>query len=88
MRGIMIEKKFELVLDGVFRLHGTIQIADDNSYACNPQVEYDSGLNMNSVDFANVISIVKSVVNAYINQLLKEMRKNRQISARDFSYIS
>ena len=48
-------------------------------HSCNPKVIVDDSLDMKSEQFANIISIVKQAVVAYIENILKTMKKDGSI---------
>ena len=48
-------------------------------HSCNPKVIVDDSLDMKSEQFTNIISIVKQAVVAYIENILKTMKKDGSI---------
>jgi len=83
-----MNKKFSFKIEGLFRLTGVIQISEYGDYSCNPSVVVDNSLDMKSEQFANIISIVKTVISAHIDNILKTMRKDGNITEKKPIYIS
>ncbi len=71
----------------MFELSGSIQISE-SGISCNPIVKVDDSLDMKSEQFANIISIVKQVIDAYVDQILKTMKKDGNITEKKPNYIS
>ena len=54
----------------------------------DPSVVVDNSLDMKSEQFTNIISIVKQVINAYIDNLLRIMKKEGNITEKKPNYMS